>query len=132
MTINDDLRKSKLEKPDSGLQLIRIERSEQIHKHGFSLENDAKYYSNGELVQAAAFCLKLAGFERFTFLQDLHIGWPVGWSEYFKNKIITKNRKEQLIVAGAFLMAENDRRKDNFWIEEINVIAKEIETLIEM
>jgi hypothetical protein len=82
----------------SGVELIAEERKEQIEKHGFSIQNDAKYYQENELIKAALFCINTDVFE-----------WPFSWQEEFRNKIISKtNPIERLKVAGAFIAAHID------------------------
>ena len=61
-----------------GAQSIAIERYEQIVKHGFSLETDAEFYENEELLQAARFCLGVDG-------------WPENWDLHFADKIQLKD-----------------------------------------
>jgi hypothetical protein len=84
----------------TGIELIAEERREQIEKHGFSLELDAEYYKNNELIEAAHFAL-----------QPNHPGtrWPDVWDITFAEKIKNKNRVGQLKVAGALIAAEIDR-----------------------
>ncbi|HEY0108020.1 MAG TPA: hypothetical protein VGB67_00245 [Fibrella sp.] len=83
-------------KQTAGVDLIAIERDEQINKHGFK-ETDAEY-KDGQLASAAAYAI------------SLHHGyWPKGWDDHFKDKIANKSRKERMIVAGAFCAAEIDR-----------------------
>lgn len=86
----------------TGAVLIAEERLEQIEKHGWSLENDSCYI-NKELTKAAVFCI----------CQELG-DWPEGWNQYFKDKILQKNRIDQLKVAGAFIAAEIDRLQLNY------------------
>jgi hypothetical protein len=112
----------------TGIELITIERQEQIEKHGFSLNND-EYYKDKQLVQAAKFCLSQANSKINLFTKEKYTFWPKDWNIHFMNKILNKSTTEQLIVAGAFLKAENDRRKDNFWNETIELIAAEIDKL---
>jgi hypothetical protein len=83
----------------TGIELIATERQEQIDKHGWSLEHDAKFYEHQELLVAAQFCLAQPDSEL----------WPAGWDEHFKQKIKQKDRIGQLKVAGAFIAAEIDR-----------------------
>ncbi len=110
----------------SGIELIAEERQEQITKHGFCKEHD-KDYIKKELIQAANYCLMLAGFKGFF---GRNIFWPDGWNIKFEHKIIAKSTVGKLVVAGAFLMAENDRRCDSFYSEFIEEIAGEIDKLI--
>lgn len=116
-------------KTKTGIELIADERQEQIEKHGFSVEND-KYYAKKELAQAAKYCLMLAEFkEKSGRIACKNVYWPENWDRHFENKILNKPRIEQLIVAGALFMAENERRGDNFWSDFINLIAAEIDRL---
>ena len=81
----------------TGIELIAEERQEQIEKHGWDLSHDASY-SDEQLLKAALFCIDQKRFE-----------WPWGWIGYFRNKVLDKNRIEQLAVAGALIAAEIDR-----------------------
>jgi len=80
----------------TGVANTAHERYEQITKHGFSLQKDAKYYQKGELVEAARFCLGIGN-------------WPKGWNKVFMDKIISKSDFERYTIAAAFLCAEMDR-----------------------
>lgn len=92
----------------TAIELIEKEREEQIKKHGFSLEKDAMYYKNGELLQAAAFCKEQAMKKLFGNKEEL-IKWPARWDTYFEDKVRNKPVIEQLTVCGAFYLAELDR-----------------------
>ncbi len=107
----------------TGIDLIKQERYEQIYKHGFSLERDAEYYKNKELVQAAAYCLMLAGFIK------KNVFWPEGWDMSYEHKILAKDAIGQMVVAGALYMAENERRNDTMWDDYIMKIADKIDIL---
>lgn len=81
----------------SGIELIAIERQEQIEKHGFDKEHDAnEAYFN--LSNAAVFILT----------QDEKY-YPSEWDEQFKAKFLEKSYKERLVIAGALLAAELDK-----------------------
>lgn len=114
----------------TGIELIAQERKEQIEKHGFTIEKYYRYYVNGELLQAACFCLELAD-PKLYFVQELAAlkTWPKKWDVKFKNKIVRKSKVEKLIVAGAFFMAENDRVGNNLLQPYIDKIATEIDHL---
>jgi hypothetical protein len=101
----------------TGMELIAKERAEQIEKHGHTLENDERY-TKGELVQASDFCVK----------QDAKL-WPHGWGDEQKKKIMDKSRVDQLICAGAFLLAEQDRTGEDLWEGHIQGIAAMIDRL---
>lgn len=109
----------------TGLSLIKQERSEQINKHGWSLEQDQQYLE-GQLIQAALFCI-----EQYKNVHDTRriCYWPDNWDEYFEFKIRRKNAIGKLSVAGAFYMAEHDRSRVNYDLE-INMIAAEIDRLL--
>ena len=83
----------------TGIQMISEERKEQIEKHGWDLSHDQDYGHN-ELIKAALFCINQEYFE-----------WPFEWDDEFRDKILGKNRVEQLTRAGAFIAAEIDRIK---------------------
>lgn len=88
----------------TGVELIAIERQEQIEKHGWNLNHDADY-GNGELIAAAQFCLNVENYNL----------WPwhdSGVGTYFYNKIINKPYEQRVIIAGAFCAAELDRLND--------------------
>lgn len=108
----------------SGIELITQERLEQITKHGWTLEHDKDINGSKELVQAANYCLMLAGFKEGNYF------WPSNWQRDFEHKILNKDKVGKLVVAGAFLMAENDRRQDKFHEETILEIAAKIDRLL--
>lgn len=89
----------------TGSDLIAKERMEQIHKHGFK-DLDASYYTNGELLQAAKYCLTLDAKD-----------YPETWGAWFTLKVIEKRSRmtddqfklEMVKIAGAFCAAEIDR-----------------------
>lgn len=111
----------------TGIELIAQERKEQIEKHGWSLEHDAKY-KNGELLQAAKFA-EMATGRGIGFDGAIGAHWPKGWSNHLRRKIILKTKSQALVVAGAFYMAENDRLGENKYREDIERVAAEIDRL---
>lgn len=110
----------------TGIELIAEERQEQIYKHGFSLQADAEFYKNKELKQAGEYCLMLAEFPGYV---GKNLFWPESWDKHFMFKIHAKAQVDKLIVAGALLMAENERRGDKYHELVINQIAAEIDRL---
>lgn len=90
----------------SGIELIAIERQEQIEKHGFSLEKDKDYYLADELEGAAKFALTLDD----TF-------YPKSWGDWWRARMVAKGASllpkdfkiERLKIAGALIAAEIDR-----------------------
>lgn len=85
----------------TGIELIAIERQEQIEKHGFDVTKD-KCYSNGELIEAILFSIDNEKYY-----------WPKKWLGIYAEKIRKKDRVGQLKVAGAFIAAEIDRIQSN-------------------
>lgn len=94
--------------PTIGTLLTTIERDEQLEKHGFSVEKDAKYYQNNELVFASlAAILAKEPLLGKTYTPDAL--WPPDWDDDYLVKILKKDRVGQLKVAAALLCAEIDR-----------------------
>ena len=83
-----------------GHMLIAEERMEQVTKHGHILMTDAKW-TNKELLRASMFCM--------TLNETL---WPVLMGEELRDKIKTKTYNERLAIAGAFIAAEMDRKRN--------------------
>ena len=84
----------------TGIELIAIERQEQIEKHKWTSEHDS-CHENEELVRAAIYALDPC-MDNF---KQLDIGWA-----HFVTKIDNKkSRIDQLKVAGALIAAEIDR-----------------------
>lgn len=111
----------------TGIELIAKERLEQIHKHGWSLEHD-KYYKNGQLIDAARFCVEQARIKQGLKDKEEH-EWPSGWDQYFEDKIRGKSIVDQYAVAGAFYMAENDRTNSTDYQYLIEMISAEIDRI---
>lgn len=94
----------------TGIELIAKERQEQIEKHGFDLEKDSEYYTQGELMEAAKYALTL---ER----ED----YPSSWDFWFHDKMRDKEKRmseqefwiERLKIAGALIAAELDRIQED-------------------
>ena len=88
----------------SGIQLIAIERQEQIEKHGRTVDHDFIANSDGQLREAAVTMASMEHTDKGTFLA------PEGWDEEsFKRMYYSKCYVDKLIVAGAFIAAEIDR-----------------------
>lgn len=83
----------------TGIELIAIERQEQIEKHG----HQDCIWDNQELIQAAI----------ATIEGDIN-KYPKWWRMHspFVEKISKKPIKERLIIAGALIAAELDRLND--------------------
>lgn len=92
----------------TGIQLIAIERQEQIEKHGRTVENDKKLYAED-----------YGNMSQLTFVAEILMKRtfhnphpPKGWDVSIFNKMISKPYKERLIIAGALIAAEIDRITD--------------------
>lgn len=86
----------------TGIELIAIERQEQIEKHGRTIENDVKTNSNSQLMQGAVALLSNNGNAEYG---NMPSKWDDGLCEY----MCLKSYKERLIIAGALIAAEIDR-----------------------
>lgn len=82
----------------TGIELIAIERQEQIEKHGRTIVKDVMENSNGELMLGAVATLK----------GNTYI-FPAIWDEAICTKIAYKSYKDRLVIAGALIAAELDR-----------------------
>lgn len=109
----------------TGIELIAEERQEQIEKHGYTREHDEQYI-NKELEQAAEYCLSLTG------LWNKSAFWPTGWDNKIAIRIAGKSIVEQITIAGAFLMADNDRRGGSYWDQRIKNLAAEIDRFLSL
>jgi hypothetical protein len=87
----------------TGAQLIARERREQIEKHGKTVTKDRLNNPGAELPRAA---LRLVG----ATIGGQNFKWPGAWKPEICGKIDAKPDLEKLIIAGAFIAAEIDRR----------------------
>lgn len=95
-TIIESMQRKKFTTP--GVEAIRLERKSQIQICKYTRAYDQRHV-NGELQQIAKYCLT----------QDFVTHWPDKIDSSLAKKIHAKNRKEQLIIAGACIAAELDR-----------------------
>jgi hypothetical protein len=91
----------------TGLELIALERIEQIEKHGRTLEIDRRVNPNGELCWAAS--LLLVTEDQESPMDILGATVLKGWDQVILAKMAAKPYKERLIIAGALIAAEIDR-----------------------
>lgn len=84
----------------TGIELIAQERQEQIEKHGYTLQLDARYNDN-ELVDFAT-----------SLLQNEKSFYP--FNETLWTHIKKKNQIDKLAIAGALIAAEIDRLQSTF------------------
>lgn len=82
----------------SGIELVAIERQEQIEKHGRTIKMDA-YENQKEQLRKGAIAL----------LQNSHTGFHCDWDEAICKKMIGKSYLERMIIAAALIVAEIDR-----------------------
>jgi hypothetical protein len=87
----------------TGIELIAQERSEQIEKHGITIEIDAKTNDFNQLRNAAI--MLLDGYTS----ADEYNSTPFKWDEPKWDHMMSKPKKERLIIAGALIAAEIDR-----------------------
>lgn len=94
----------KIGKMKTGIELIAIERQEQIEKHGRSVLKDSEQNTAFQLSDAASIlCVE----DRHT-VEDAEC-CPLHWDENTWVKMFNKSYKERLIIAGALIAAELDR-----------------------
>ncbi len=93
----------------TGIELIEIERKEQIEKHGRSVYYDLNMNTKYQLSFAAA--LMSAPDPREYAEAQNNYGCPTGWDVDLWKKMINKGYLSRLVIAGALLAAEIDRLK---------------------
>ena len=88
----------------SGIELIAIERQEQIEKHGRTIESDVKNNRYSQLIDGAILIM----------MTDRHKMTPPSfWDIKTWKHMIDKPEKERMIIAGALIAAEIDRIQAN-------------------
>jgi len=100
----------------TGIELISEERKNQIENNKYSIENDVLVNDIWQLTDAAN---KLLDRPRMCFdgfsmsLGSIRLNndkeHPFGWNVEQWNKMLSKQYKERLIIAGALIAAEIDR-----------------------
>lgn len=84
----------------NGIEEIIVERINQLDKHGYSVEGDAKH-NDEELLNVAS-----------SLINRNNARWPSTWDmEIFHRWMRKESRIAQLAKAGAFIAAEIDRLK---------------------
>jgi len=89
----------------TGIELIAIERTEQIKKHGRTIQSDVEENTEDQLPTAALWLIEGG----LTMRQRV----PSQWDEDIWHKMIDKPYKERLIIAGALIAAEIDRLQNS-------------------
>lgn len=87
----------------TGIKLIAKERTEQIHKHGRTIERDLLENQHTQLLFASRVMLKNS--PQSFFENEV----PIGWSPEIWDHMLSKSLKERMIIAGALIAAELDR-----------------------
>lgn len=90
----------------TGIELITIERKEQIEKHGYTVIKDVAYNSKPDGP------FKMLPFKIIVGNLMGIVGgvpYPENWSDDAVDKIKSKTQIEKLVIAGAFVCAEIDR-----------------------
>jgi len=88
-----------------GAQLIVQERQEQLEKHGRSVDRDIKENDGFQLVHAASILCT----PNPDHTPEVNTDAPYGWDEELWEKMLNKDYKQRLIIAGALIAAEIDR-----------------------
>ncbi len=100
-------------KKKSGIELITIERKEQIEKHGRTIESDVLTNSKNQIIHAIMLLVSNIGYKRVIgeiLPEDAFMNLkPDDWSSEICFKMINKPEIEQLKIIGAFAAAEIDR-----------------------
>lgn len=86
----------------TGVDLILVERKEQLTKHKRTLQADREFNDVGQLSVAA-------GILSQKFIPENLPLIPKNWNASIWQKMISKPYKERLIIAGALIAAEIDR-----------------------
>lgn len=92
----------------TGIELIAIERQEQVEKHHRSIKQDVAMNDSAQLSFAAAL-LSCPDPELMGFDPASDSGRPDNWDKKLFNKMMAKPYKDRLVLAGALIAAEIDR-----------------------
>lgn len=100
----------------TGIELISEERNKQIEKHQYSIENDLLLNDLWQLTDASnklldppRRCFDGVSMSLGSIRTNNDKEPPIGWNEESWSKLLTKEYKERLIIAGALIAAEIDR-----------------------
>lgn len=78
-------------------------------KHGRTLEHDAEYNEEDQMVKAARALLDKWEFEGAGYEGFVKKTCPKGWDIDIWRKMLSKPYKKRLVIAGALIAAEIDR-----------------------
>lgn len=97
-------KRKKMEKQKTGVQLIEIERNEQITKHGFTVKSDVEKNHENQLAVLSDLLLTK------DFVGEINPDfYPPGTNKDLVTKMLLKTYKDRLVIAGALIAAEIDR-----------------------
>jgi len=86
---------------ETGIDLIKKEREDQILKHGKTTDYDIEFNEGCQLsIAAAVICMPQVNFRYEP---------PTDWDIHTWNRMVSKSYRERLIIAGALIAAEIDR-----------------------
>ena len=88
----------------TGIELIIVERNEQLTKHHRTIKQDVNYNTKCQLSVAAGILAQKNIPEQ---IKETLI--PKGWDSPQWDRMIDKPYKERLVIAGALIAAELDR-----------------------
>ncbi len=87
----------------AGIELIAKERQEQIEKHGRTIKEDMEQNADFQLLIGARALLRNDS-------HSINMGdFPNDWDYPICKRMMNKNYRERLIIAGALIAAELDR-----------------------
>lgn len=86
----------------TGIELIAIERQEQVERHGYTVDQDAGYVNNELISGAKAY---LCAHKHEEGWSTFPAAWPFGMTSFKPSEDKIKN----LVKAGAMIAAEIDR-----------------------
>lgn len=89
----------------TGIELITQERKEQIEKHGRTVAKDVRFNDCHQLTHAAS----LLCMPNPTHTPETDQEPPFEWDAVLWEKMLNKDYKDRLIIAGALIAAEIDR-----------------------
>lgn len=90
----------------TGIELIAIERQEQIEKHGRTIEQDVELNSGFEKPLTKAASALTVEYGNALAAEAMK---PRGWDDKIWQKMMGKSYKDRLVIAGALIAAEIDR-----------------------
>lgn len=96
-------------KQKTGIELIAIERQEQIEKHKVLIENDVVENSERQLAIGAIALIRQGAWKDEFEVSSILSWMPENWNPNLCYAMAKKSYKDRLIIAGALIAAEIDR-----------------------